>query len=179
MPLSLPIQDEGFTLREFVPVDTECLADIEFDPAVKRYLAMPNKPKEEWIESVRRVGIRGWVIETEDGQLVGRAELVRAKRKGDAEIRVVIGKRFWGRAFGSRAAALLVRIAFEQLSAKAVIGIVHPENRASLRLLRSLHFRRRGVVPEKAESWDVGHLVYRLSRRAYNPSLQPTACGGG
>lgn len=180
MPLCLPIQGDGFSLREFVAADAEALADIEFDPEVKRFLAIPNKPKEKWIEEVRRVGIgNALTIKTDDGQFAGRASITRATRKGDAELRVVIGKRFWGRALGSRVAALLVRVAFEQLSARAVIGVVHPDNRASLRLLRSLHFRRRGVVPEEAESWDVGHFVYRLTRRAYNSSLQPTACGGG
>lgn len=173
--LSLPIQGNGFVLREFVAADAHALADIEFDPEVKRFLAVPNKPKEKWIEDVCRIGIRGWVIEAQDGQFTGTASLSRARRKGDAEIRIVIGKQFWERRLGSSVAELLVSVAFEQLSAKAIVGVVHPENLASLRLLRALHFRRRGVMHEASEPWQVGHLVYRLTKRAYNPSYMDSS----
>ncbi len=174
MPLSLPIRGSEFRLREFIPDDAPLLADIEFDPEVKQFLAVPNKPKDKWIIDVRRDGIRGWVIETDDGYVAGSASLTRAKRKGDAELRIVIGRTFWGRALGSRVAELLLRVAFNDLSARAVIGVVHPKHIASIRLLRSLRFRRRGVANDSSAPWQVGHFVYRLTRGAYNTVLVPT-----
>ena len=45
MMLRLPIQGDGFLLREFATADALPLAAIEFDPAVKKYLAIPNRNK--------------------------------------------------------------------------------------------------------------------------------------
>ncbi|MGE5492267.1 MAG: GNAT family N-acetyltransferase [Actinomycetota bacterium] len=171
MPLALPIVGIGFIIREFQASDAEPIAEIEFDPTVKRYLALPEGSKRDWIEQVRRLGLYGWIVQSEDGQIAGSASLNRAKRKGDAELRLVIGRQSWGMSLGSKVARRLVQVAFEDLSAKAIVAVVHPDNQASLRLVRSLRFRRRDVVREPAPPWQVGHYIYRLTRRAYNSSL--------
>jgi [ribosomal protein S5]-alanine N-acetyltransferase len=168
VPLSLPIQLDGLLLRKFRSPDAPALAEIEFDPDVKRYLAVPGRSKDDWIESVRIDGIRGVVIETDVGQVAGCASIDQAKRRGDGELRIVIGKPFWGNAFGTKVAKALIQAAFEQMSAKAIIGVVHPKNVASLRLLRSFKFRRRGVVTNLEPSWQHGHYVYRLTKGAYD-----------
>jgi len=175
MPLSLPLRGDGFILREFLPPDAQALAAIEFDPDVKRYLAVPDKPRSEWIENIQRVGIRGWVVQRDDGQVAGSASLDRARRKGDGELRIVIGKDFWGQALGSKVAKLLIQVAFEQLSAKAIIGVVHPDNKASLRLVRLFRFRRRGVKQDPDPQWQLGHYIYRLTKRAYNQQIERDA----
>ena len=176
MPLSLPIRVNGFVLREFRPSDAEALAEIEFDPDVKRFLAVPVRSKDDWILRAKHDRLDGCVIESDAGQVAGLASLDRAKRKGDGELRIVIGKAFWGQALGTKVAAALIQAAFEQMSAKAIIGVVHPENHASLRLLRSFKFRRRGVVTSPAPSWQQGHYVYRLTRGMYEASIGATPC---
>ena len=177
MTISLPIQGNGFVLREFHQSDAKNLADIEFDPDVKRFLAVPAKAKDKWTEELRSLGIRGWVIQV-DGQTAGCASLGRAKRKGDGELRIVIGRAFWGQALGTKVASLLIQIAFEQLAAKTIIGVVHPENKASLRLLHLFRFRRRGVVQDPEPLWQRGHLIYRLTRKAYSTSVAGKSNGG-
>ena len=64
---------------------------------------------------------------------------------------------------------MLVHLAFKRLNAKALVAIVHPENKASLRMVRVLGFRRRSVVAE--DSWKTGHYVYRLPRNVYNQQV--------
>ena len=177
MALDLPIQGSGFVLREFVAADAQGLADIEFDPEVKRYLAIPERIKEDWVQAFDPRAVAGWAIVVDEGVLAGRASLMRAKRKGDAELVIVIAKPFWGRELGRRVASLLVRIAFEEFEAKALIGIVHPEHKPSIELLRSLKFRHRRVLYEAPEPWQTGHYVYRLTRRAYKTSIEPTHSG--
>lgn len=145
MTISLPIQGNGFVLREFHQSDAKNLADIEFDPDVKRFLAVPAKSKVKWTEELRR---------------------------GDGELRIVIRQAFWGQALGSKVTSLLIQIAFEQLAAKTIIGVVHPENKASLRLLHLFRFRRREVVQDSEPLWQRGHLIYRLTRAAYNSSIE-------
>jgi RimJ/RimL family protein N-acetyltransferase len=168
MPLSLPIQLDRLLLREFRPRDAPELAEIEFDHEVKRYLAIPERSKDDWVRSVKNDGIRGLVIETEVGEVAGCASIDQAGRIGDGELRIVIGKSFWGKAYGAKVAKALIQAAFEQMSAKAIMGVVHPQNVASLRLLRSLQFRRRSVVTNLDPSWQHGHYVYRLTKAAYD-----------
>ncbi|MFM9969639.1 MAG: GNAT family N-acetyltransferase [Burkholderiales bacterium] len=162
MPITLPIEGNGFSLRDYVAADIRALADIEFDPQVKRYLAIPKLSKDEWIKTFNPDTATGWAVVDDNGTLAGRASLTRAKRKGHAELAVVISKAFWGQGLGTKVAKLLVATAFNDLEAKSLISIVHPENRASLRLVRSLGFRRRGVFIE--DTWQDGHYIYRLSK---------------
>ena len=97
-----------------------------------------------------------------------KPRLSRFGKKGTAELRIVIGKKFWGQAVGAKVAQLLIEAAFDQLHAKVIVGVVHPKHTASIRLLRSFHFRRRGAVFQSNDSWQIGHLIYRLTERAYN-----------
>lgn len=92
-----------------------------------------------------------------------RASLSRAKRKGGAELGIVIGRDFLGRKLGRALAAMLIQIAFGELNAKAVVGFVHPAHVGSIGLLRAFKFRRRGVHAGPPD-WQDGHLIYRLSR---------------
>ena len=71
-------------------------------------------------------------------------------------------------------AASIVQLAFEQLSAKAIVAVVHPENKAGLRLVRSLGFRRRGLTKAPCPEWQVVHYIYRLPRNVYNQQLHRT-----
>ena len=62
MPVSLLIQGDGFVLRKFLPSDAQALANLELDPEVKQFLALPEKPGNDRLEAVQELGIRGWVI---------------------------------------------------------------------------------------------------------------------
>lgn len=165
------MQGNGFVIRDFQLSDARPLAEIEFDPEVKQFLALPDKSMREWIEGIERLGIGGWTIQLEGGSVAGSASLSSAKRKGDCELRIVIGKQFCGRSLGGRVAKLLVQFAFEVMAAKTIVAVVHPENHASLRLVRSLGFRRRAVLQAPAPSWQVGHYIYRLTKKGYNAAL--------
>ena len=49
-----------------------------------------------------------WAVEV-DGVLAGRASIGRAKRRGDAELVVVLGRNFLGRKLGRALAAMLIQ----------------------------------------------------------------------
>ena len=173
MPIALPKRGDGFTLRPFALEDAVPLAEVEFDIEVKRFLALPKNDKARWIETFDPATYGGWVAWAVDvgGVLAGRASLHRAKRRGDCELVIVIARSFWGLRLGRKLAAALIHAAFEEFDAKALVAEVHPDNRASIALLRAFKFRRRGIVNAPPEHWQRGHLVYRLSRGSYNKSL--------
>lgn len=175
MSTNLPIHGEGFTLREVEASDAHALAAIEFDPVVKRYLAVPSTPKGEWLRKFDPALIHGFAIVTSDGHFAGLASLNRASRRFDRELRIVLGSEYQRHGLGPRVAKALLGYAFEHPFIRAIVGHVHPENERSLRLLRAFHFRRRGVLAAGVPGWQLGHLVYRLTRGTYNHSVKPTA----
>lgn len=145
MALTLPKHGDGFLLRDFVAGDAEPLAKIEYDPEVKKYLAVPAKDRAEWIRAFAPDLVRGWAIEvTPEGVLAGRASISRACAAGEGQLEIVIAKSFGGRKLGRKVAQILIPAAFEELNAVAVVGVVHPEHRASLELLASWGFAYRG-----------------------------------
>lgn len=174
MYILLPKNGEDFALRSFTREDAERLADIEFDAEVKRFLARPKKDKPQWIREFDPDSYDGWAVDL-DGVLAGRASILRGKRRRDGELAIVIGRPFWGLRLGRKVAAMLIQAAFDELNAKALVAVVHPENQASILLLRAFKFRRRGIVVAPAEHWQQGHFIYRLPRGAYNRRLQADA----
>lgn len=174
MPAECPIHGEGFVLREVEASDAHALAEIEFDPEVKKYLAVPSTPKDEWLRKFHPALVGGLAVVASDGRFAGLASLNRASRRFDREIRIVLGSQYQRRGLGMRITKALLDLAFEKPFIRAVVAHVHPKNEGSLRLLRALHFRRRGVLVAGVQEWQVGHLIYRLTRRAYNQPLHPT-----
>ena len=174
----LPIHGEGFVLREVETSDAHALAEIEFDPDVKKYLAAPTTPKDEWLRKFDPALVGGLAIVTSDGRFAGLASLDRASRRFDREIRIVLGSQYQRRGLGVRVAKTLLDFAFQKSFIRAIVAYVHPKNQGSLRLLRTLHFRRRGILSAGVPQWQVGHLIYRLTRRAYNQPLHPTLGSG-
>ena len=171
MALRVPKEGDGFVLRAFTKADSVPLAEIEFDLEVKQYLKQPDEnAKAQWIINFDPDRFDGWAIEV-GGRLAGRASILRAKRRGEGELAIVIARIFWGAKLGRRVAAMLIPAAFSELNAKALQAIVHPKNQASLVLLRVFKFRNRGTVNVEVDHWQAGHLLYRLTREAYNISI--------
>lgn len=98
MDILLPKNGEGFTLRSFMREDVEQLAEIEFDPEVKRYLPLPIKNKSQWIRELEINIYDGYAIEV-NGVLAGRASLLsvlNGEHRGGRELAIIIGRPFWG-----------------------------------------------------------------------------------
>jgi RimJ/RimL family protein N-acetyltransferase len=167
MPILFPKNGDGFVLREFTLSDAEALATIEFDAEVKHYLALPKKERKQWIHAFDPDSYPAWAVDV-GGILAGRTSISRGKRKGDREFGIVIGRPFWGTGLGKKVAALVIPMAFDEINARALVAVVHPENRASIALLRAFKFRRRGIYAAPESSWQEGHFTYRMSRSAYD-----------
>ena len=161
-----PFQGDGFVLRAPQKADARSLADIEFDPNVKRYLSLPELTKDRWVEAFDPETVTALCVEAR-GKVAGRASISRYRqgRKGYAELSIVIGRPWWGSGLGTRVGQSLVELAFTCFHAKGIVGVVHPEHRASIALLVSLGFRRRGAVVNPPKEWQSGHLIYRLPNR--------------
>jgi RimJ/RimL family protein N-acetyltransferase len=143
VPISIPKSTKACLIREYEESDIPRIAEIEFDPITKKYVGLPSRTKEEWLADANLELLHGWVVVALPENIVaGRVCLNRAKNSapGVAEFEIIIAKEFWGRKLGRAAASLMLAAAFEELNAKAILAEVHPENEASLALLKEYGF---------------------------------------
>lgn len=167
--LPLPLICGKTTLRPLSEKDLAAWYALEADAEVKRYIKGAElRPQTEWITEARRLlpKIRTLaVIETASGRFAGRASL---DYEAPWEVVVVIAKRYWGCGFGRDVSNTLIDAAFRYYHADYVTTVVHPENRASLRLVEELgfHYVRKRSSPG---DWQDGHLVFQLLRSASSP----------
>lgn len=173
MHLDLPIEVVGIRLRGFRQDDAEALADIEYDADIKRYLAVPHKPRAEWVRDFNSRSYGAIAVEDVARRaLAGRASIDRWSYDPDKqELAIVIAKRFWGCRYGRKVAKILIKEAFDCQDCTAVVGIAHPHNMHSQALLDSFHFENQGaleqLVGEPRYCWQKGALVYELTREQY------------
>jgi RimJ/RimL family protein N-acetyltransferase len=166
MTLQVPKFLGDCLLRDFVEQDAEPLADIEYDPVVKKYFGDgPLKgPRVDWVRKVASdpEALRGWAIEALPERVVaGRASISRPSvpaKPGTLELQIVIATPYWGRGLGRRVATALIQYAFSDKRVVAVVAAAHPENQASLALLDAFNFVGTGLK-DKNE-----HLIYELTR---------------
>jgi ribosomal-protein-alanine N-acetyltransferase len=177
--MELPKAGKVVIIRVLKREDLEPLFDLESDPEVKKYLSGPiSKPKEEWIKGMqKRVGtFSTLVIESkQDGKFAGRASICRYLfvpdlSENDRELQIVIAERYWQHGFGREVCSILLDVAFTELGAERVFGVVDPRNSASLALLDSFSFKRIGI--ETRDGGQKDHLIFAITRLEYNQSLQ-------
>jgi ribosomal-protein-alanine N-acetyltransferase len=92
------------------------------------------------VEEARRGAGASFVIATDEGELLGRANLKKIDRStGGAEIGYRIGERYTGRGIATQASAFLIGVARE-LQLRHVDAIVLDTNAASARVLEKSGF---------------------------------------
>jgi [ribosomal protein S5]-alanine N-acetyltransferase len=139
-----------------VPARRSDAADLErlfHDPRVNRYLP-PARRRESGLESVRRAqrnarigsAVRFTVRSRSDDQFVGQVTLFgRNPDDRKAEIGYAFAVAAWGHGYATEATARVIDWAFGPLRLHRIEASVVAGNRASVRVLRRLGFRREGV----------------------------------
>lgn len=80
-----------------------------------------------------------WALEEKAaGAFLGMAGFAEPESWPGFELAGVLGRRFWGRGYATEAARAALDYAFTVLKKNLVISLVHPENRASIRLVERL-----------------------------------------
>jgi ribosomal-protein-alanine N-acetyltransferase len=105
-------------------------------------------------------GFGHWAVVTQtDGQVVGWDGLEYLPELDEVEVAYLLGQRVRGHGFATRAARAAVRFGFEQAGLKEIIGLVHPQNAPSIRVLEKcgLAFNDRLVL------WGLEMCRYRIA----------------
>jgi len=171
-----PLETDRLLLRPYVDDDLEDLHDIERRDVTARYLY--NRPLD--LDATRSLLDRRRTMTAIDddhddlalaavlkqsGRLIGHVTLLRASREHrQGEIGYVLHPDHHGHGYATEAAAVMLRLGFEELDLHRIIGRLDARNARSSRVLERLGMRREAHLREnefvKGE-W-VSELVYAI-----------------
>ena len=138
------------TLRPFTEADAEPLHRILNEDGILRYFPRPEPPD---LARVQRLiagqlrhweehGLGWWAVELRStgelratGELLGWNGLQYLPDTEEVEVGYLLSRRHWGQGLATEGAQAALRFGVETLRLGSIIGIVHPENIASQRVL--------------------------------------------
>jgi RimJ/RimL family protein N-acetyltransferase len=155
------LETDRLLIREYVEEDAEAFFKLNTDPQVLRFV--PDKPllSVEQAQQIllghpiadyRKHGFgRGACILKSTGEQIGFAGLKFLEELGEVDVAYRLMPAYWGKGFATEAARASVHFGFAHLGLKRIIGLVMPENIASVRVLEKIGLR----YAETATFW--GH----------------------
>lgn len=168
------LETERLLLRPFRREDMKEYFEILRDNRVQKYLGggVPLFDKEphitNWLNNIndrllKRKLVFTWCVEDKGNKkAIGRIDLGGFTKKTVAEISYHYAYQSWGQGFATEAAARVTAFGMNELGLKRIQGIVHIENRASIRVLEKNGYLQEGVLrhyPFGREFHDVAMLA--------------------
>jgi len=154
------LETDRLLLREYVEDDAEAFFQLNSDPEVLRFV--PDKGLlnveqarqiliDHPIADYRKYGFgRGACILKSTGEQIGFAGLKYLEELGEVDVAFRLMRTHWGQGLATEAALASVRFGFSDLGLKRIIGLVMPENIASVRVLEKTGLR----YVETVSFWD-------------------------
>jgi len=126
---------------------------LDSDPDVMKYLARPPASDKQLVRSLiekkidynqRNPGLGYWALmEKKSKSFIGQFSLAHIEFDETKEIE--IGFRFlpyfWGRGFATEMGKELIRHGFDHLKLKRIVGLTHPDNLISQKVLDKIGFK--------------------------------------
>jgi ribosomal-protein-alanine N-acetyltransferase len=163
------LETDRLLLREYVEADAEAFFKLNSDPEVLRFV--PDKPLlnveqarqtlvDHPIADYRKYGFgRGACILKSTGEQIGFAGLKYLEELGEVDVAFRLTRSHWRMGLATEAALASVRFGFADLNLKRIIGLVMPENIASVRVLEKTGLR----YAETVSFWGHQFLKYIIT----------------
>jgi ribosomal-protein-alanine N-acetyltransferase len=141
------LQTARLRLRGFDLDDVEPLYNILQVPAILRYFPNPDPPPREKVERLITHqlghwddhGYGWWAVELPDRkELMGWCGLTFLPETGETEVAYLLAKPHWGQGYATEAAWASLQYGVEHVDVEQIIGLTHPENVRSQRVLLKL-----------------------------------------
>ena len=155
--MSIPtFETQRLRLRPFVHGDAFHLHQILAVEGVLRYYPSSDPPDLERVERLvarqlvhwEEHGYGWWAVDDKANEaLIGWSGLQYLPDTDEIEIGYLLARPHWGQGLASEGARVGMDFGFSQLNIPTIIGIVHPENIASQRVLEKIGL----VFQEEAE----------------------------
>lgn len=132
------------TLRPFTEADVEPLHRILNEDGILRYFPRPEPPDLARVERLvtgqlrhwEEHGLGWWAVErSSTSELLGWNGLQLLPETAEVEVGYLLSRRHWGQGLATEGAQAALRFGVEALRLGSIVGIVHPDNRASQRVL--------------------------------------------
>jgi len=156
-------------LRAWTPDDAGAWFNILQEDGILRYfpsLAPPPREKADayiahHLAHWEQYGYGHWAVVTQDGdRVVGWTGLEHLPELGESEVAYLLSKRVWGHGYASEAARAAICFGFETVRLDSIIGLVHQDNIASIRVLEKCGLRRE----DRMTLWGMSLWRYRIQR---------------
>ena len=141
-------------LREFTRADVDDVHALDSDPRVMRYIGdgsvSTRADAEAAIERtlaryVATPGLGVWhVTRRDNGAFAGWVSLKHAGESPDIEVGYRLHAHSWGRGYATELARAMLERGFATLGLERIIGVTHPDNHASQRVLVKAGLRDEG-----------------------------------
>jgi RimJ/RimL family protein N-acetyltransferase len=131
-------------MRQFVPQDFDDVLRLDSDPRVMKYITGKPATREETLATVRRVtryyrlypDLGVWyTVRRDTGAFIGWFSLKYTGKSPDIEIGYRLLPEAWGQGFATEGATAMHDYGFDDLDLHRIIGVTHPRNRASQKVL--------------------------------------------
>ena len=138
------IKTDRLILRQFSADDREELQRITHEPDIMQYFPSRSPWPTDKVDRYfsyqsahwQRFHYGHWAVTTrEDGQFFGWCGLEFIPETEETEVGYLLGKKFWGNGYATEAATASVKFGLENIGLKEIIGLAHPENKPSQRVL--------------------------------------------
>ena len=156
------VETRRLYLRIFEPADLNALAEINRDPEVMRYTGNGNPVSREETEERLHSYLKHWrqyrfglraAVHRDHHTLIGFCGLQFIADAPEIEIGFRLAKRYWGQGLATEAATATLRHGLAILGLDRIVGLAHPENIASQRVLE-----KSGLIYEK-DAYYYEHLL--------------------
>lgn len=150
------LETDRLLLKEYVEEDAEAFFKLNSDPEVLRFV--PDQPSLN-VEQARRILLdhpmadyrkygfgRGACLLKSTGEQIGFAGLKYLEELGEIDLAYRLVRSHWGQGLATEAARASVRYGFDVLGLERIIGLVMPENIASVRVLENAGLHYVGAV---------------------------------
>ncbi len=162
------LETERLIMRMWRESDFDEYAELCADPEVMRFLGGKVFDRTEaWRQMASMIGhwyLRGygiWAVEEKkSGRLAGRIGCINPEGWPGFEVGWTLKREFWGKGYATEAARRALEYGFNELDRPHIISLIHPENRASIRVAERLGETLEG----NARVFDTDVLVYGIDR---------------
>ncbi|MCI0546825.1 MAG: GNAT family N-acetyltransferase [Candidatus Rokubacteria bacterium] len=173
-------------LRPFAPADAAAHERLYADPEVTRYLARGPFLGAQIVERSRsalsrfaahweRHGFGVWaVIDRATSEIIGQCGLNTLTEIPEVEVLYALARPAWGRGLAREAAGAALADGFGRVGLQRIVGLVHPDNRASQRVLEKLglvHARDLPILGIDARYYEITRSTYLTAVAHGSPHL--------
>ncbi len=169
--MSVVLETQRLLLRPFREDDLDAYARICADPQIMRYIGagQPLSRGDAWRAMAFFLGhwqLRGygmWAAADKETQtLVGRIGLHNPEGWPALEVGWVLDRARWGEGLATEGGRAALEFAFDRLDCPRVSSLIHPANRASIRVAEKL-----GMTPDRTiELNGIEAMLYGCNRPA-------------